>query len=206
MMSLHWVLLMVVASYPALGQGARPIEEDQSGSGQRSRRPDTSPDRGSPSCQSETAICKIYNGTIKGVIRFSTAQRVTSPVSVTGEISGLSTGLHGFHVHQYGDLSNGCTSAGGHYNPFGKQHGAPMDENRHVGDLGNIEALSDGVARIDIVDPQLRLCGPLSIMGRAIVVHALQDDLGRGGNEESKKTGNAGARVGCCVIGTAPVS
>ncbi|KAG8190853.1 hypothetical protein JTE90_028347 [Oedothorax gibbosus] len=151
------------------------------------------------------ATCVFTSGDVRGVIHLS-QDRVTSPVSVTGEISGLSTGLHGFHVHQYGDLSNGCTSAGGHYNPFGKQHGAPMDENRHVGDLGNIEALSDGVARIDIVDPQLRLCGPLSIMGRAIVVHALQDDLGRGGNEESKKTGNAGARVGCCVIGTAPVS
>ncbi|GFR10820.1 superoxide dismutase [Trichonephila clavata] len=129
--------------------------------------------------------------------------RVTAPVSITGQISGLGAGLHGFHVHQYGDLSQGCASAGGHFNPFGKNHGAPSDEERHIGDLGNIEAGQNGVANINIVDHQLRLCGPLSIVGRAIVIHANQDDLGRGGNEESLRTGNAGARVGCCVIGAA---
>ncbi|GFT63409.1 superoxide dismutase, partial [Nephila pilipes] len=75
----------------------------------------------------------------------------------------------------------------------------------HMGDLGNIQAGNNGVATINIIDHQLRLCGPLSIMGRAIVIHANRDDLGLGGNEESLKTGNAGARVGCCVIGAAPL-
>lgn len=106
-------------------------------------------------------------------------------------------------MHEYGDLSNGCASAGGHFNPFGMQHGAPVDSNRHVGDLGNIEAGSNGEANINIQDGQLKLCGPLSVMGRAIVVHAREDDLGRGGNDESLRTGNAGPRLGCCVIGHA---
>ncbi|CAL1285483.1 unnamed protein product [Larinioides sclopetarius] len=156
----------------------------------------------SPRSGPKRATCTINNGEVQGVIQLY-QDRVTAPVTVSGEIRGLSPGLHGFHIHQYGDLSGGCASAGGHFNPFQKNHGAPTDEERHVGDLGNIQAGSNGVATINIVDHQLRLCGPISVMGRAIVVHAQQDDLGRGGNEESLRTGNAGSRVGCCVIGAA---
>ncbi|KAF8773825.1 Superoxide dismutase [Cu-Zn] like protein [Argiope bruennichi] len=148
------------------------------------------------------ATCTINNGEVQGTIQLY-QDRVTAPVTVTGEIRGLSPGLHGFHVHEFGDLSGGCASAGGHFNPYDKRHGSPRDDNRHVGDLGNIEAGADGVANINIADHQLRLCGPISIVGRAIVVHAQRDDLGQGGNEESLRTGNAGARVGCCVIGAA---
>ncbi|GIX70045.1 superoxide dismutase [Caerostris darwini] len=155
-----------------------------------------------PDCERAAAVCRLHNGTVTATINFK-RERVTAPVTVSGEISGLAQGLHGFHVHQYGDLSQGCVSAGPHFNPYGRNHGAPDVEERHVGDLGNIQAGPDGVARFQIVDHQLRLCGPLSIMGRAIVVHAMQDDLGRGGNEESLKTGNAGPRLGCCVIGQA---
>ncbi|GFT10403.1 superoxide dismutase [Nephila pilipes] len=155
-------------------------------------------------CDVTAAVCRVFNGTVDGLIQLK-RPRVTAPVSVTGQISGLSPGEHGFHVHEFGDLSNGCASAGGHFNPYGKNHGAPTAEERHMGDLGNIQAGNNGVATINIIDHQLRLCGPLSIMGRAIVIHANRDDLGLGGNEESLKTGNAGARVGCCVIGAAPL-
>lgn len=80
-------------------------------------------------------------------------------------------------------------------------HGAPTDLVRHVGDLGNIQAGPDGVARIHILDNMISLCGPNSIIGRAFVLHSNADDLGRGGNPESLKTGNAGSRIGCGIIG-----
>ncbi|KAK4481675.1 hypothetical protein RD792_012582 [Penstemon davidsonii] len=91
---------------------------------------------------------------------------------------------------------------GPHFNPLKKDHGSPLDdEERHVGDLGNILAGSDGVAEISITDKKIQLSGEHSILGRAVVVHADPDDLGRGGHELSKTTGNAGARVGCGIIG-----
>ncbi|XP_076358638.1 superoxide dismutase [Cu-Zn]-like [Tachypleus tridentatus] len=150
------------------------------------------------------AVAVLTGETVKGTITFTQDfESIGCPVLVTGEITGLSKGLHGFHVHEFGDLTNGCTSAGGHYNPFGKDHGSPSDKLRHVGDLGNVEAGYDGVAKVHLNDSFLSLTGPLSIVGRAIVVHAGEDDLGRGGHPLSKTTGNSGARVACGVIGIA---
>lgn len=89
---------------------------------------------------------------------------------VTGEVSGLKPGTHGFHIHEFGDYTAGCVSAGSHFNPSKKQHGGPNDEDRHAGDLGNIEANAEGKAKIDITDAQIPLEGPNSILGRSVVV------------------------------------
>ncbi|KAJ6832435.1 superoxide dismutase [Cu-Zn] 2-like [Iris pallida] len=125
----------------------------------------------------------------------------TGYTEVRGRISGLSPGLHGFHIHSFGDTTNGCNSTGPHFNPLNKLHGAPHDEERHAGDLGNIFADQNGIAEICLKDLQIPLSGPNSVLGRAVVVHADHDDLGRGGHELSKTTGNAGARIGCGIIG-----
>ncbi|RVW17492.1 Superoxide dismutase [Vitis vinifera] len=69
---------------------------------------------------------------------------LNSSTTVTGSLSGLKPGLHGFHVHALGDTTNGCMSTGPHFNPAGKEHGAPEDENRHAGDLGNVIVGEDG--------------------------------------------------------------
>lgn len=82
----------------------------------------------------------------------------------------MTPGQHGFHVHEFGDNTNGCTSAGPHYNPHNKEHGAPEDANRHVGDLGNVQADANGVAKINIQDAQITLNGQQSIIGRSLVV------------------------------------
>ncbi len=124
------------------------------------------------------------------------------------------------HVHQFGDNTNGCTSAGPHcaspsdcsafgmvilteivVNPFGKEHGAPEDSERHVGDLGNFKTDGSGNAKGSVTDSHIKLIGEHSVLGRTIVVHAGTDDLGKGGHAESKKTGNAGGRPACGVIG-----
>ncbi|KAI5676411.1 hypothetical protein M9H77_07361 [Catharanthus roseus] len=139
------------------------------------------------------------NEGVSGTIFFT--QEEDGPTTVTGTISGLKPGLHGFHVHALGDTTNGCMSTGPHFNPVGKEHGAPEDENRHAGDLGNVTASEDGIANVSIVDKQIPLMGAHSIVGRAVVVHADPDDLGRGGHELSKSTGNAGGRVACGIIG-----
>jgi len=88
-------------------------------------------------------------------------------------------------------------------NPFNKTHGAPSDGERHVGDLGNFKTDGQGNANGSITDQQIKLIGPESVLGRTIVVHAGTDDLGKGGHEQSKTTGNAGGRTACGVIGIA---
>jgi len=111
---------------------------------------------------------------------------------------------HGFHIHEYGDLSQGCASAGGHYNPFGVFHGSPSDppEFRHFGDLGNIkEDAVIGEVQAELKDYLVSLLGPFSVLGRGLVIHEGRDDLGRGRDAASARTGNAGSRLACCAIG-----
>ncbi|KEF60935.1 superoxide dismutase [Exophiala aquamarina CBS 119918] len=127
-----------------------------------------------------------------------------SPTTISWNLSGHDANAErGFHIHQFGDNTNGCTSAGPHYNPHGKTHGSPTDSERHVGDLGNIKTDAQGNAKGSVTDSLIKLIGEQSVLGRTVVSHAGTDDLGKGGNEESKKTGNAGPRPACGVIGLA---
>jgi len=147
------------------------------------------------------AVCVLAgDGAVKGTVEFV---QEGEAVEVKGQIHGLAPGEHGFHVHQFGDNTNGCTSAGAHFNPQGVDHAGPTDAVRHVGDLGNVTAGEDGIANINISDKVISLMGPDSIIGRTVVVHADVDDLGKGGHELSKTTGNAGGRLACGVIGIA---
>ncbi|RWR83411.1 superoxide dismutase Cu-Zn, chloroplastic [Cinnamomum micranthum f. kanehirae] len=135
--------------------------------------------------------CSIFFESIHIEMFFS------GPTTVKVRVTGLTPGLHGFHLHEYGDTTNGCISTGAHFNPNKLTHGAPEDNIRHAGDLGNIVANSDGVAEATIVDGQIPLSGPNAVIGRALVVHELEDDLGKGGHELSLTTGNAGGRLAC---------
>ncbi|KAK5076686.1 Superoxide dismutase [Cu-Zn] [Lithohypha guttulata] len=138
---------------------------------------------------------------IKGTVTFEQSSE-SSPTNISWDITGHdSDAERGMHIHQFGDNTNGCTSAGPHFNPFGKQHGAPEDSERHVGDLGNFKTDGSGNAKGSVTDSHIKLIGEHSVLGRTIVVHAGTDDLGKGGHEESKKTGNAGGRPACGVIG-----
>jgi Cu-Zn family superoxide dismutase len=140
------------------------------------------------------APTKAGDGKTAGVI---VLKQEKGYVHVTGEISGLSPGKHGFHVHMFGDLRSGDgMSTGGHYNPGGHKHAGPHDKERHVGDLGNVEAGNDGVAKVDVKADGADLH---MLLGRAIVVHAKADDL------KSQPAGDAGPRIGVGVIGLAEV-
>ncbi|CAA2986823.1 superoxide dismutase [Cu-Zn], chloroplastic [Olea europaea subsp. europaea] len=147
----------------------------------------------------------VLKGTsnVEGVVTLN--QEADGPTTVKVRVTGLTPGKHGFHLHEFGDTTNGCISTGAHFNPNGLTHGAPEDEVRHAGDLGNIVADTNGVAEATIVDNQIPLSGPNSVVGRAFVVHELEDDLGKGGHELSLSTGNAGGRLACGVVGLTPM-
>ncbi|AEB00336.1 sod [Clostera anachoreta granulovirus] len=146
------------------------------------------------------AVCVIV-GDVTGRVEFLQTTN-EAPVHVYGELHNLPRGDHGFHVHEYGDVSNGCTSAGDHLNPHGMTHGGPHSSVRHLGDLGNIYSHGElHVAQVDIVDHLISLHGEHSVLGRSLVVHAMKDDYGLGDNELSRTTGNSGSRLGCGVIG-----
>ncbi|MEZ6133181.1 MAG: superoxide dismutase family protein [Planctomycetaceae bacterium] len=118
-------------------------------------------------------------------------------VHVKGSVHGLTPGEHGFHIHEFGDLRDPSgKSAGGHFNPHGTKHGGPEDKERHPGDLGNITADANGMAKVDKKAKGLKLH---FVLGRSFVVHAGKDDL------KSQPSGDAGARVAVGVIGFAEV-
>ena len=132
---------------------------------------------------------------VQGAVHFMAGE---DGVMIRGEITGLTPGKHGFHIHEFGD----CTSAdpkchGGHFNPEKKKHGGPNSEERHVGDLGNITADDSGKAMIDMTDKQIALGGSHSIIGRAVIIHGGVDD------EKSDPAGNAGPRIAGGVVGIA---
>ena len=112
-------------------------------------------------------------------------------------VAELGDGLRGFHVHESGDTALGCASMGAHYDPRGHgRHGGPGSASRHAGDLGNVTSVR-GCVRETKVMPGVAL---QDVVGRGLVVHAEEDDLGTGtgaARDESWKTGNAGARVAC---------
>ncbi|AGR57158.1 superoxide dismutase [Choristoneura rosaceana nucleopolyhedrovirus] len=146
------------------------------------------------------AICVIA-GDAHGKVYFDQNGPGDS-LRITGYLLNLPHGLHGFHVHEFGDTSNGCTSAGEHFNPTYQNHGAPDAVERHVGDLGNVRSAGcTALTPIDISDNVMSLFGPLSILGRSVVVHTNRDDLGLTDHPLSKITGNSGGRLGCGIIG-----
>ena len=147
--------------------------------------------------QTTVAQCMLeHSDKVKGTILLM--QAPGTPTLIKGTITGLEPGLHGFHIHEFGDMSEGCKSMGGHYNPDGVDHGDI--EKGHVGDLGNVLADESGVAEFSITAKRVDLLGERSVIGRGLVIHSDEDDLGKGGDAESLKTGNAGDRLACGVI------
>lgn len=142
----------------------------------------------------------VFDDGIKGNVKFT---ENGNNVRIDIELSGLSkNGIHGFHVHETGNLTRGCESLCAHFNPYGNNHGAPGDRDRHVGDLGNIISDKNGNCTCVFYDRLISLRGhKRNVIGRGLVIHEDIDDLGRGGNDKSLTTGNAGKRIACAIIG-----
>jgi superoxide dismutase, Cu-Zn family len=142
------------------------------------------------------AVCVVYptqGNTVTGIVTFTASE---GGIKVIADLQGLSPGKHGIHIHECGDCSaTDGTSAGGHFNPLSKTHGAPMDAMRHEGDMGNIVADASGKAHLEYIDTMIALEGENSIIGRSVIIHKNEDDF------KTQPTGNAGARVACGVIG-----
>ncbi len=140
-------------------------------------------------------ITSTKGNSVQGIVTF---EEVEKGILVSANLTGLTPGKHGFHIHEFGDInSNDGSSAGGHFNPMEMPHSMPLNEKRHAGDMGNIEADENGNVHFDYIDPTMKLNGEYSIIGHAVIIHAKEDDL------RTQPTGNAGARVGYGVIGIA---
>jgi Cu-Zn family superoxide dismutase len=144
----------------------------------------------------KTAIAVVNptkGNTATGVVTFSQEK---DGLHISAKISGLTPGKHGFHIHEFGNCAcDDAVCTGGHFNPTNQEHNAPDALHRHIGDLGNILADAQGNATYEYIDKQTSLNGPDSIVGRAVIIHAQEDDF------KTQPTGNAGARIGAGVIG-----
>ena len=145
-------------------------------------------------CTKAVAVVHPADGQkVHGVVNF---EKVDGGTKISWNLEGLAPGKHGFHIHEHGACD--CPDlkcAGGHFNPDGKKHGDPKGTERHVGDLGNLEAGADGTSKGEMVDPQIALAGAHSVVGRAVMIHEKEDDL------KTDPTGNAGGRFAAGVIG-----
>src|ERR1700752_1619056 len=131
---------------------------------------------------------------VTGTVTFT---KVGDEVQVVADITGLTPGKHGFHIHQFGDCSApDAATAGPHFNPTNQHHGGPMTERHHPGDLGKIETDASGKAHLDWKG-KLSLNGKDSIIGKSVVVHEKEDDL------KTDPSGNSGARIACGAINAA---
>ena len=141
---------------------------------------------------------------VEGVVLFT---QLPDGVRVDAEVHGLKpNSRHGFHIHEFGDIgAPDGTATGGHYNPGGHAHALPdnhshdhdlkPDNVRHAGDLGNLEADAEGVARFSGTFDNFTIAGAMNpVLGRGMIVHAKADDGGQ-------PSGNAGDRIAQGVIG-----
>ncbi len=143
-----------------------------------------------------TATIQAKNDSgITGTIEFTEENGV---VKMKADIRNLTEGMHAIHIHAVGDCSAADgTSAGGHWNPTEVDHGEWESSSFHIGDIGNLNAGSDGNATIERETSLWCLsCTDANkrVIGKAIIIHAGPDDF------TSQPSGAAGPRIGCGEI------
>jgi len=150
-----------------------------------------------------SAVAVFKTRSVKGEVLFTDRK---NGLHIEAFFTQLPPGEHGFHIHRTGDLrGEGCKAACDHYHKGEKQnHGGPpsMKGERHTGDLGNV-SLPQEDNTIRKYTYTLRDVTVDDLIGRSVIVHADEDDYGKGGFDDSLKTGHAGARLVCAIIGRA---
>lgn len=192
---LRILCLLVLVFAVACGGG------DTEDSGYETTEPETQEaetQEAAPAIKVATATLQGREGSnISGTVTF-TQSPDGGAVTIQAEVRGMDgAGMHGFHIHESGDCTAAdFTSAGGHFNPTNAPHGGPDDAEHHAGDLGNIEIGEDGTGTLDLASSMLTLDAGAtnSAVGKAVILHAGQDDL------ETQPTGDAGARLACGVV------
>ena len=142
---------------------------------------------------------------VSGLIAFKEEKK--GDLEITAVVEGLKSNFfHGFHIHAFGDISGGCGSTTGHFNPKEVDHGewSNSKKERHHGDLRGLLTDENGRADYEYTDALASLYGKDSIVGRSLVIHDGNDNFGLPGDDTSLANGRAGARMACCVIGLAP--
>jgi Cu-Zn family superoxide dismutase len=144
-----------------------------------------------------TASIKDASGKTLGT---ATLVQQAGGVGIDVKVSGLPAGKHGIHLHAVGKCDGpDFATAGGHFNPESKQHGAQNPAGPHAGDLPNLTVAADGTGAFSGVDTRVTLAaGPANSLfdadGTAIVIHAGEDD------EKTDPAGNSGARIACGIV------
>ena len=146
-------------------------------------------------------VAVFKDNTIQGEVVIINAKQ---GVLLKAKFTKLPPGPHGFHIHKAGDLrGEGCMGLCEHYDLGQHVHGAgpTSKKERHTGDLGNISI----PVKKSYVRKSYYIKGPrvIDLLGRSLIVHEGEDDLGQGGHDDSKTTGHSGKRMGCAIIGRA---
>ena len=122
-------------------------------------------------------------------------QLADGSVEVKVDLTGVPPGVHGFHIHEFGDCGDNGNAAGGHFNPTAMAHGAPDAPPHHAGDFGNVTAGGNSEVHTRFTTRSVTVApGSSSAAGHAIILHANPDDL------VTQPTGNAGGRIACGVV------
>lgn len=142
-----------------------------------------------------TTVLTLSDGTQAGR---ATIQDTGEAITITVSIQGIAPGPHGFHLHTTGQCdAPDFTSAGGHLNPLGRDHGVLANDGSHVGDLPNLIARPDGSGAVTAQLPGTRAQMASWLFdedGTSVIVHRDADDY------RSDPTGNAGPRIACGVL------
>jgi superoxide dismutase, Cu-Zn family len=186
-------LLLSILALPLL-TGCGPRREDPVEQPAAATAPEQDP-ASAPMEAAKTATATLQgapgDADFSGTVTFT---QEAGGLRVVADLAGVDkAGKHGFHVHENGMCEHDFTTAGGHFNPAGVEHACPPTEPAHAGDLGNVE-VSNGSGRAEMMTNLLTLDGPNSVVGKAIILHAGEDDC------KTQPTGNSGDRLACGVV------